>query len=84
MRIFTLEDVAQHARAGDCWVVHDNKIYDVSFARTRQAALPQYQQQSTMARAAFCFALPLDLHGRPSRVFFCQLPLTNVLLVPAR
>ncbi|KAK4052593.1 fatty acid alpha-hydroxylase [Microbotryomycetes sp. JL221] len=29
-RIVTLEDVAQHSRASDCWVVHDNKVYDVT------------------------------------------------------
>jgi 4-hydroxysphinganine ceramide fatty acyl 2-hydroxylase len=30
-RIFTLEDVRHHSKSGSCWVVHDNKIYDVSF-----------------------------------------------------
>ncbi|KAK4702526.1 hypothetical protein P7C70_g3701, partial [Phenoliferia sp. Uapishka_3] len=29
-RIFTLEDVATHKTSKDCWIVHDNKIYDVT------------------------------------------------------
>ncbi|KAL8283342.1 hypothetical protein RQP46_005752 [Phenoliferia psychrophenolica] len=29
-RIYTLEDVSAHDQWDDCWVVHDNKIYDVS------------------------------------------------------
>lgn len=29
-RIYLLEDVAAHAKSDDLWVVHDNKIYDVS------------------------------------------------------
>ena len=29
-RIYLLEDVAAHAKVTDLWVIHDNKIYDVS------------------------------------------------------
>ncbi|ORY74786.1 inositolphosphorylceramide-B C-26 hydroxylase [Leucosporidium creatinivorum] len=29
-RIYTLEDVRHHSKSGNCWVVHDNKIYDVT------------------------------------------------------
>ena len=28
-KIYTLEDVATHSKRGNCWVVHDNKIYNV-------------------------------------------------------
>ena len=28
-RIFLLEDVVKHNKPKDCYVVHDNKVYDV-------------------------------------------------------
>lgn len=29
-RIYLREDVAKHDKQSDCWVIHNNKIYDVS------------------------------------------------------
>lgn len=34
-RIYLLDDVKRHNKAGDCFVVHDNKVYDVSRRRRR-------------------------------------------------
>lgn len=34
-RIYTLADVAEHDEWNDCWVVHDNKVYDVRPAGAR-------------------------------------------------
>ena len=31
-RIYLREDVAKHNKPKDCWVIHNNKIYDVSAA----------------------------------------------------
>ncbi|SGZ24280.1 BQ5605_C023g09716 [Microbotryum silenes-dioicae] len=33
-RIYLLEDVRKHRSSKDCWVVHDNKVYDVSLSVT--------------------------------------------------
>jgi predicted heme/steroid binding protein len=30
MKQFSVEEVAQHNKAGDCWIVIDNKVFDVS------------------------------------------------------
>lgn len=54
-KIYTLEDVSAHAKLDDLWVIHDNKIYDVS------AAVHAWEQRREGGSACFPKGQPLGV-----------------------
>lgn len=40
-RIYLREDVAKHNKPKDCWVIHNNKIYDVRGHAIPRLPLPR-------------------------------------------